>query len=112
MKKHFYSHIISMDSLLSALDEMEFSDEQKAHLLSLIDSTIHHVVLDAILSELSEEDKKVFLMYVANDDHMNVWNHLNKKIDNIEEKIRKIVEDLQKELHKDIEGAKEQNSTS
>lgn len=110
MKKHFYSHIISMESLLIALEEMDFSDEQKAHLLSLIDSTIHHTVLDAILSELSKEDKKIFLMYLANDDHRNVWKHLNSKIDNIEEKIKKVVEDLKRELHKDIVDSKKRNT--
>ena len=94
-----------MDFLLAVLEEMDFSDEQKAHLLSLIDSTIHHTVLDTILSELSEEDKKIFLMYVANDDHKSVWRHLNSKIEHIEEKIKTVVENLKKELHKDIEGS-------
>lgn len=106
MNKQFYSHIVDTASLIAALNKLELTDEQKAHLLTLIDSHIHHAVLDVILSELSNEDKKVFLKHLAAGDHDNIWQHLNQKVDGIEEKIIKVTDTLKKELHEDIEATK------
>ena len=102
MKQYFYSHIIETESLILALNELKLSEKEKAHLLSLIDSSLHHTVLDAILSELSDSDKRVFLQHVVANDHDKLWNHLNDKVDNIEDKIKKAANELKKQLHNDI----------
>lgn len=102
-KKQFYSHLIKTDSLVVRLERMKLSEDERAHLLGLMESNIHHVVLDAILSELSEQDKKLFLKELANEDDNATWSFLKKKIDNIEDKIEKTAEELQKELHSDID---------
>lgn len=104
--KYFYSHLINTESLIVELERMGFSEKEKTHLISLIDSNIHHAVLDLILSELSEEDKKVFLEHVANEKHDKIWEFLNNKVDNIQEKILKAAEELKGELHKDIQETK------
>lgn len=104
--KHFYSHLIDTESLVVELDKMGFSQKERVSLIALIDSNMHHAVLDLILSELSEEDKKVFLTHVANEQHDKVWELLNNKVDNIEEKIIKAAKDLKDELYKDIEETK------
>ncbi len=105
--KYFYSHLIDTQSLTLELDKMGFSHDQRDHLIALIDSNIHHAVLELILSELSEEDKKVFLHHVAHDKHDKVWELLNEKVDNIEEKIIKTAKKLKEELHKDIKETRE-----
>ncbi len=102
-KKHFYHNIIETDSLTSALQDLNLDPDEHKHLEMLIESTIHHEVIDAILSELSQEDKKVFLQHLASENHESVWNHLMDKVDNIEEKIKKAAEELKNELRKDIE---------
>ncbi|CAN5189810.1 hypothetical protein BH11PAT1_BH11PAT1_3540 [soil metagenome] len=102
MKQYFYSHIIETESLLIALNKMVLSEKEKVHLLSLIDSSLHHTVLDAILSELSESDKRVFLTHVVSNEHDKLWNHLNEKVDNIEDKIKTAANQLKKQLHDDI----------
>src|SRR3989344_9598251 len=102
MKKYFYTHIIDTSSLSLELGNMELDPKERMHLLSLIDSNIHHAVLDLILSELSPEDKKTFLMHLASDEHDKVWKLLNEKVENVEEKIKKTAEELKKELHADI----------
>jgi hypothetical protein len=102
MKKHFYSHLIETETLTIELNKLEITEEEKAHLLTIVDSSLHHTVLDAILSELSSNDKKLFLQHIAVDDHEEIWNFLNRKVDTIEEKIKKTAEDLKKELHDDI----------
>jgi hypothetical protein len=108
-KKYFYSHIIDTSILSLELGDMEMTSEERLHLISLIDSNIHHEILDLILSELKPIDKKKFLMYLSDEDHDKVWKFLNGKVENIEEKIKKTAEDLKKELHKDIREVKEKN---
>lgn len=103
--KEFYSHIVEIDSLIIELDKMDLSPDEKMHLAKLIDSNIHHTVLDAVLSELSEEDKRIFLKHLHDGNHEKVWKHLNSKVDKIEEKIKKAAEELKVELHKDIKEA-------
>ncbi len=100
--KHFYSNLVETDSLVVLINKLEITDSEKSHLISLIDSQLHHTILDAVLSELSEEDKRIFLKHLLSEDHKKIWNHLNDKIDNIEEKIKKTAEDLKNVLHKDI----------
>ena len=106
MKKHFYSHLITTDTIAVRLSYLDMSDEERAHLLGLIDSSLHHAILDAVLSELSEQDKKKFLEHLSTGKHDGLWDFLNGKVDNIEEKIKKTADDLSDELHKDIEEAK------
>lgn len=105
--KHFYSHIVTTDSIVIALGNLGIGEEEKAHLVHLAETNLHNVILDAILSELSEDDKKKFLLHLHEDDHGKIWELLNDKTDNIEEKITKAAEDLKKQLHKDIEETRE-----
>lgn len=106
--KQFYSHLIEIESITLELDKLDLSEDQKYHLASLIDSSLHHQVLDAVLSELSDSDKRVFLQHLNEDDHDKIWKFLNEKIDNIEEKIKKTAEDLKEELRQDLKRAKKQ----
>lgn len=104
--KQFYAHLVEVESIIVELDKMDLSTEEKLQLAYLIDSSLHHTVLDAILSELSEEDKKILLKFIHQDDHDKIWQFLNEKVDNIENKIKKAAEDLKKQLHEDIKKAK------
>ena len=106
MKKHFYSHIVETSSVSLELGNMDLSQEERVHLISLVDANLHHAILDTVLSELSEEDKKIFLSHVAAYDHDKIWKLLNEKVKGIEEKIKKAAEDLKIELHKDIKEAR------
>lgn len=107
MKEAFYSHIIEVNTLIVELDSLNLSDEQNHHLASLIDTSLHHTILDVILSELSDDDKKTFLSHLNSNDHSKIWDHLNSKVENIEDKIKKAADDLKVDLHKDIKEAKE-----
>lgn len=104
--KNFYSHLIEIESIIVGLDELDLSKDQKHHLASLVDSSLHHAILDAILSELEEGDKRVFMQHISEDDHTKIWKFLNNRIDNIEEKIKKTAEVLKTELLKDLKKAK------
>lgn len=104
--KYFYTHLIETESIMVELDKMDLSSEEKLHLAQLIDSSLHHTILDAIFSELSEQDKKALVSHLKEDDHKKTWKFLNEKVDGVEEKIKKAAEDLKVELHKDLKEAK------
>lgn len=106
MSKKFYTHLISYESILVELDSMDLSDNEKAHLSKLIDSSLHHTVLDAIFDQLSPEDKDLFIEHLQTEDYEKVWGFLNGKVDNIEDRIKSAAEDLKKQMHKDIKEAK------
>lgn len=100
--KFFYSHLFEIESIIVELDKMALTREQKLHLSSLIDSSLHHTVLDVILSQLSTQDKKIFLNHLKENNHSRIWQFLNQRVENIEEKIKKAADDLKFQLHKDL----------
>ena len=110
-KTFFYTHLIEIESIIVELDKLDLSDEQKAHLAGLIDSSLHHTILDAVLSELSPQDKKVFLNHLKEDDHSKIWKFLNEKVDNIEEKVKKAADDLKLQLRKDLKEARQRRGS-
>ena len=106
MKKYFYSSLISLDILETELDTLDLSKEEKEELLKLAHESIHHTVMDAILSQLSQEDKKKFLELLSEGSHEKVWKHLNEKTEKIEDKIIEAGEEIKKQLHSDIKNLK------
>jgi len=104
--KHFYSHIITTTDITLKLSEMDLTEEEKNHLESLLEANIHSVVVETILSELSNDDKKQFLQNLVSDNHQITLEHLKLKINNVENKITDSIENLKKELLDDLEEAK------
>ena len=105
--KFFYSHLITTTDISLKLTELELSEDEKFHLISLVEANIHSTVVDTVLSELSKEDKKTFLKNLVSNDHEKIWEHLNSRIGKLEDKIRKAAEDLKQNLIKDLLEAKE-----
>ncbi len=106
MQTYFYSHIVSIEPIKARLDELELSDTEKEELLTLSEENLHYVVMDVVLSELTDEDKKTLFIHLASDKHDDVWALLHDKTDKIEEKIMKAAEEFINTLHKDVHEAK------
>lgn len=106
MKKHFYHKVIETSSISLALGELEVSQEERKHLIDLVEDNLHHAILDSVLSELSEKDKQEFIEMFAEGDDEKIWKLLRERVENIEDKIKKTADDLKKELHKDIESSR------
>jgi hypothetical protein len=106
MKKHFYHKVVETSSISLALAEMDMTNEERRHLVSLVEENLHHAILDAVLSELSDRDKQEFMELFAEGRDDEVWRLLRDRTDNIEDKIKKTADDLKKELHEDIEESK------
>jgi len=103
----FYSHLVETSNISLELAEMNMSSDERLHLVSLVEANIHSVVVDKVLSELSEEDKKIFLKNLVSENHEKTWEHLRNKAGKIEDKIKKTIEEFKKELLQDITQAQE-----
>ena len=104
--KFFYTHLINIETIITTLDEFSLKEAQKKHLAYLVDSSIHATVLDLVLNNLEEKDKKLFLDLLQKKDHDKIWQLIKQKIENIEEKIKKETDSLTEQLHKDLKEAK------
>lgn len=105
--KYFYSHIIEIETVVSQLDEIDLNQDQKNHLAYLVDTTIHHTVLDTIFAQLPVEEHAYFVEKLKmNPEDKEIMDFLISKLDNIENQIIRSVEELKKELHKDLKEAK------
>ena len=108
---YFYTKYIVIEELIEELHSLDLSDEERHHLASLVDSSLHHAILDEILSNLNDADKKIFLTKMnENPKDEKLMDFLNEKVENIEGKIKKGAEDLVAEMHKDIKEAEKKSS--
>ena len=105
--KHFYTDIVEVDSIFVALDKMDLTSEELSQLKEMVESQVHQVVIDTVLSQLSEKDQKLFLTYLAHGRHDEILQHLKKNIEKVEEKIIKAVDELKNDLHADIKESRQ-----
>lgn len=103
--KQWYTHLVEIESVILKLEKMNLSKTEKVHLAKLADASLHHTILDAVFSQLKDQDKELFMTYLNENDHAKIWQFLNEKIDKVEEKIKKVADDLKSELHKDLQEA-------
>lgn len=105
----FYAKMIDIELLINSLRELDLSDSERAHLAGLIDSSLHSVILDEILSNLSEEDKRLFLEKLeSKKSHDEIIEFLNSRIDKVEDKVKTVSDQLVAELHADLKEATKQ----
>jgi len=107
--RYFFSHLVDIQTIHLKLQDLDLEDEEKSYLVNIAHDTLHYEIINAILSELSEEDKKVFLRQMSMGDHAEIWRFLNKKVNKVEEKIKQVAQDVVDELHVDIEESKNLN---
>ena len=100
--KFFYSHLIETTDISIKLTKLDLTEDEKVHLTSLLEANIHSTVIENVLSELSNDDKKQFLKNLLSDNHEITLEHLKIKIEKLEDKIKNSVEDLKKELLEDL----------
>lgn len=61
MSKLFYDHLIVIEEIVAVLDEHKLSSKDKTAILELMDTTLQHEILDAILTYLPREKHEEFL---------------------------------------------------
>lgn len=102
MKKQFYHEIVDLQEIFNELEKLSMSASEKEHLITIVHSSVHTVILDVVLSEVPKEDKHLFLEHVYTSTHRDIWKFLKKRSVNIEDKIQKAVKELKKEFLKDL----------
>ena len=105
-RKHFYSHLVEETHITLEIGELEVTNTQRVHLLSLMKANIHSTVVSTVLSNLSTEDKKIFLKNLSLENNEKIWAHLKNNIIDVEEKLKKIIDETIKELIEDVRQAR------
>lgn len=105
-KRHFYDHLISINSIEIELNNLGLPEKEKIELLSIAENTIHYTVLDIALTNIKEDHKKEFVKHVNAENHEKAWELLKEKTDGIEEKIKNTVDKLKEELISDLKDLK------
>lgn len=103
MKKHFYSHLATIDSVIIELGTLDIGYEERIHLTDLAQSTLHNAIINEILGELTSEQKRIFLEHVSNGENDKIWKLFDDRVERIEEKIRKISDEIKKAMLTDID---------
>ncbi len=104
-KKYFYSHIVETTEISLAIGDIDMPKKHRVKLISLAEENLHHEILDAVLSKLSEDDKKLFLSHLSLENHDKAWEMLSKKVDKVEELVIKLSNNIKKQMQKDIKSA-------
>lgn len=106
MNKYFYSNLISFETLASDLESLNLSKKEKEELLEIAHINTHQSIIDTVLSHLEEEDKRRFLELLAEGKDEKIWEHLNAKVEKIEDKITAAADEIKRELKEDIKNLK------
>jgi hypothetical protein len=61
MSKIFYDHLVLREEITLELDNYHLSTEEKEDLINIIDETLHHHILNLILSHLPKTKHQEFI---------------------------------------------------
>ena len=106
MKKTFYTHLVEETNITLEIAELDVTNKERIHLLSLMQANIHSSVVLTVLSKLSKEDKKIFLKNLAEENNEKIWSHLKSNVIDMEEQLRQAIEKTIKELLEDVKEAR------
>jgi hypothetical protein len=105
-KKHFYSFLVETTQITLDIGDLDLDQQDRIYLLSLVEANIHSSVIKEILDNLEPEDKKIFLKNLSSSDNKTIWKHLNSKIYNAEDRIKRVINNTINELKEDIKKSK------
>jgi len=69
MSNVFYDHLVNIGEIMAIVDVTDLSQKEREELAELIDNTMHHHILDEILTHLPVEHHKPFLERLAHAPH-------------------------------------------
>ncbi|MBI4028776.1 MAG: hypothetical protein HY376_00185 [Candidatus Blackburnbacteria bacterium] len=110
MSKIFYDHLIILEEVEIELGKLDLDRDERRELEELIEETLHHRVLDRVLSELPRVHHEEFLQRFSKTPHdPYLIEYINERIEkSVGEHIQDEIEKMKKEIMADIqEGTKE-----
>lgn len=105
--KRFYSHVVDWNQVIVRMEELEIDEHDRIALSNLLEETLHSHIIAAVLDELSEKDRENFVRLLRDGDDTKIWEFLDKRVLNIEDRIKKAADELEEKIHEDIKEAKE-----
>ena len=105
-QKHFYSHLLPLEEIVIELNATEMSDDEKTHLITIVEQQMHYTVIDVVLTTLPDHKKQLFLKHLHRSDHSTIWQFFGDKTLDIEYKIKQATKQLKEELLSDIHEVK------
>ncbi|KKU55891.1 hypothetical protein A3H89_02435 [Candidatus Amesbacteria bacterium RIFCSPLOWO2_02_FULL_48_11] len=106
MSKIFYDHLVIREDITAVLDSYDLDPVEREELVGLIDSHLHHHILNIILNHLPKSHHADFISRVIAAPHdTQILEFVRSKVSvDIEEEIKshaaKIKTDLLSEIHK------------
>lgn len=104
----FYHHVVDLSDIRNKLNELDLSDAEKVELLEMVLKTIHLEVTHLILDELSPTNHEPFLVHLTERPHdRGLWVFLNRSIDDLEEKLKRLVHQVKVDFIESLHDYKE-----
>lgn len=101
--KVFYDHLVIREEITEELDRYELTIDEREEIVRLVDETLHHHVLDVILTHLPKEKHQKFLAEFHKAPHdPKLLEDLKNDFSDIEEKISDEAKRIKKELLAEI----------
>jgi hypothetical protein len=98
----FYQRFGQTKLIHEELILLDLAEEERQQLLRLLENTFNHKILSAVMEELTDEDKVVFLEKVTQEDEVAVVEFIRLKTNDIENKIELVVRELTQQVVDDI----------
>ncbi len=104
--KIFYDHLVLREEITTELDKYELTVEQREDILTVVDQTLHHEVLDVILTSLPTEKHELFLKkFHQNPTDERLLDYLKGQVADIDEQIQNAAKKVKKEILAEIKRA-------
>lgn len=102
MSNLFYKHLVIIDDIVAVFDEHKVTPHEKEDLLAMVHETLHHHILDTVLTHLPRKHHETFLEKITSN-HPEILGFLREKTKvDIEKEIRRTIERVTKMILRDI----------
>lgn len=101
--KIFYDHLVLREEITVELDRYSLNKDDREEIIRLIDETLHHEVLNTILTSLPKEKHHQFLTRYHQRPHdPDLLEYLKTEISDIEDQIISVAKKVKKEILSEI----------
>jgi len=108
MSKIFYDHLIIIEEITLVLDKHNLNIKERQEILNYVDQSMHHHILDTILTHLPKHHHEQFLSkFHAAPHDTKLIEFIKEKVNiDIEKEILKVANKVKKEVIKLIKKSK------
>ncbi|MCL5411736.1 MAG: hypothetical protein M1150_03280 [Patescibacteria group bacterium] len=99
---NLYQRFVQAQMIQNELELLDLEEEECRQLWQVLENTYNSRIIDAIMEELAEEDKVIFLEKITKTNEVEVVEFLRLKVNNIEDKIDLVVTKLTDQVLDDI----------